>query len=347
MWGQIAGAAISGLMSRNAAKKQSAAMDRATEAQMMGYTDAQPYIRRMYEGGEGALNDALAKGYYADPTYASLNQDQRNALGNQLSLSNTGFADSSGFMDAGRGFAGNYQDLYNRSGTNMLDTAVDYAANNSEPLLQSAMRDSYRNLTENTLPGISRSASATGNTNSSRAGVAEAIAQRAYDDRSADTAANIQDRLIGRSMTEQQNRLSNMSNANRNLATTYGTGFDLGNNASRLGLGAGGAYQADQQNQYNDARANFEGERDFALDQYNRYNAGILGRAPQTAGQVTPNLVDPTMAGLSGAIGGFGMGGNFMNMFGNGINTGGYGTTGSYSMNPFTPYTDNAGFGVG
>lgn len=346
MLGQIAGAVIGGIMSNKAAKKQSAAMDRATQAQMQGYLDAQPYIKRMYEGGEGALNDALAKGYYGGPTYASLNDDQRAALDNQLGLSNTGFADSSGFMDAGRGFAGNYQDLYNRAGTNMLDTAVDYAANNSEPLLQAAMRDSYRNLTENTLPGIARGASSTGNTNSSRAGVAEAIAQRAYDDRSADTAANIQDRLINRSMTEQQNRLSNMTNANRNLATTYGTGFDLGNSATRLGLGAGGAYQTDQQNQYNDARANFEGERDFALDQYNRYNAGILGRAPQTAGQVNPNLVDPTMAGLSGAGAGFGIGGDFMNMF-KGFGGGGYGTTGATNMSRILPYTDNMGFGVG
>ena len=46
-----------------------------------------------------------------------------------------------------------------------------------------------------------------------------------------------------------------------------------------------------------------------------RYNAGILNNAPQSVGQVPANLVDPTMAGISGAIGGFGLGGRFQNMF--------------------------------
>jgi hypothetical protein len=65
----------------------------------------------------------------------------------------------------------------------------------------------------------------------------------------------------------------------------------------------------------NDDRARFEGDRDFAMNQYNNYNAGILGRAPQTAGNVRPNLVDPTMAGVGGAMAGFGMGQKFQNAF--------------------------------
>ena len=89
---------------------------------------------------------------------------------------------------------------------------------NTEPLLAAAMRDPFRQLTEQTLPGIDRSASATGNTNSSRAGVSEALANRAFADRSADMGASIQDRLIDRSMKAQQAQLSNMTAANKNLA---------------------------------------------------------------------------------------------------------------------------------
>ena len=67
-----------------------------------------------------------------------------------------------------------------------------------------------------------------------------------------------------------------------------------------------------EQGQMDADRAAFEGDRDFALDQYMKYNAGILNNAPQSAGQVPANLVDPTMAGKAGgAMSGFGFGRQF------------------------------------
>jgi hypothetical protein len=320
MIGQIAGAAIGGLLARQGAKSQAKAMDRANAMMAMGYTDARPYIQDMYRGGTDALNRALDLGYYGGDTYTGMNQDQLDALTSRTNVGRAGAADASGFMDLGRGFGQNYSDIFDMSRQNMLDNATSYATANTEPLLRAAMRDPYRELTRNTLPGINRSASASGNTNSSRAGIAEALAQESYDDRSADMAASIQDRLMGRSLEEQQNRLANMTTANQNLAGVYNTGFGLGSDATGMMLDAGGIRQRDEQNQLDDARMRFEGDRDFALDMYNEYNAGILGRAPQTSGPQTPNLVDPNMAMLSGGMAGFGFGRKYLNPMFAGMN---------------------------
>ena len=107
-------------------------------------------------------------------------------------------------MNVGGSFAQNYGDLYNRASQDMLGNAINYATSNSDPLIRSAMRDDYRNLMENQLPGTGLSASATGNTNASRRGTREAILERGYQDRMADTTADIQSDLINRSLTAQQ-----------------------------------------------------------------------------------------------------------------------------------------------
>ena len=86
------------------------------------------------------------------------------------------------------------------------------------------MRDSTRRLEEQTLPGIDRSASATGNTRSSRAGVAEALAQRAYDDRRADVAAGVGRDLTNQFLRSEQTDFNNMMRANQGLRDVFGAG---------------------------------------------------------------------------------------------------------------------------
>ena len=227
----------------------------------------------------------------------------------------TGAADATTFMDQGRGFGQNYQNLYNQASQDMLGNAINYATANTDPLLRSAMRDDYRNLMENQLPGTGLSASSTGNTNSSRRGVAEAVLERGYQDRQADTAASIQDNLISRSLAAQQNQLNNMTTANQNLAGLYDLGFDQAGAAGGRMTTAGGAFRTDEQNRMNDDRDRFERMRDFNMDQLNAYNAGILGQAPRTPSGYQPNLVSPLMAGVSGALAGFGYGGKIADYF--------------------------------
>lgn len=312
---QAVGAIAGGLLANKAAKEQSRAMDRANAMSNMGYTDARPYITDMMSRGKGALNDILATGAYQGPTYASMNPMETAGYNTLYNTGTTGAADASTFMNQGRGFGQNYQNLYNQASQDMLGNAINYATANTDPLLRSAMRDDYRNLMENQLPGTGLSASNTGNTNSSRRGVAEAVLERGYQDRQADTAASIQDNLMSRSLTAQQNQLNNMTTANQNLAGLYGLGFDQAGAAGGRMTAAGSGFRTDEQNRMNDERDRFERMRDFEMDQLNAYNAGILGQAPRTPSGYTPNLVNPTMAGLSGAMQGFGFGGKIANYF--------------------------------
>lgn len=307
----IAGSVIGGVMGNKAAKKQADATRYAAEMNARGYEDARPYIKDMYEGGTKALNDALEAGYYSGDTYAGMNDMQRNAMNQMYGFGNRGFTGGQNLMDAGAGFGTNYADLYNAAGGDRMATARQYAMDNSQPLVDAALRDSTRNLQENTLRNIGMGASGTGNTNSSRAGVAEAIAGRAYADRAADVSAGISDNLMRRSLAEQNTAFRNQMAANQGLGGAYTTGFGMGTDAGRLMGAAGDAMQKDEQMRLNERQKFFEGDRDFALDQYNKYNAGILGRAPQTSRQ-SPNLVDPTMAGLSGAMAGFGFGQKYL-----------------------------------
>ena len=314
MFGQIAGAIIGGIASRNAAKKQASATQYAADKANQGYDDAREYITGMYAGGQGALDDALATGAYAGPTYASLNPTQMEGFDYLSGFGRNAMGQGENFMNQGGGFGSNFQDIYNRAAGPTLDNAIGYATSSpqAQSLVDAAMRDSRRRLEEQTVPGIGLSASASNNTNSSRAGVTEAIAQRAFDDREADVRGDVFRDLTNQYLRSNSQDLTNMTRANEGLKNTYGIGFGMGPQAANMLSQAGGAMQTDQQNQMNADREAFERERDFALNQYAKFNAGVLNNAPQAASYL-PNTIDPNTAALGGAMTGFGFGGKYLN----------------------------------
>jgi hypothetical protein len=310
-WGAIAGAVIGGVMANKAAKTQASAIDRANAANNMAFMDAREYINPMYKGGTEAMKNQLAAGYYQGPTYAGLNDMQTNAINQQYNFGQNAFGMGNTLMNQGQNYGQNYQSLFNQAGQDQLGNAINYANDNSQPLVDAALRDSTRNLQENTLTSIGLGASGTGNTNSSRAGVAQAIAGRDYLDRAADTSAGIKDRLAKDYLTQSQNQFANQMNANQGLGNAFNTGFGMGNTANSNMINAASMYQKDLQNQYNDAQQNFEGNRDFASNVYADYNAQILRGAPRTPANQVANTVDPTAAALSGAMAGYGFGNQF------------------------------------
>ena len=229
VWGQVAGAVVGGYMANQAAKKQAGAIDAANRMSNMGYLDAQPYINFGYSGGKGALQDVLNTGAYTGPTYAGLNAMQTGALDNQFGFgANSQSIWRQNLAATGAGFGSNYNDLYNQAmGGQALDNAINYATANRGGLVDAALRDSTRQLTQQTLPGINRAASATGNTNSSRAGIADAMAMRDYQDRAADVSSDITNQLVNQSLTQQQRDFANAMNANRGLSSAFTTGLTL------------------------------------------------------------------------------------------------------------------------
>ena len=283
-----------------------------------------------------------------------------------------------------QGSAGNFNSLANQQAgltnrftgladqaqnTDYLGNANAYAQANSQPLVDAALRDDRRNLQENTLTGIDMSASGSGNMNSSRAGIAEAVANRGFDDRAADVRAQVNSDLRQDSLAQQNvqfgqantalgnagtsiagtgsqfgagvNTLAGASNAygnqgsslnnsgtaatggmnaygnannalstaggfNDQISNAYNTGMNTMQTGGSLAMNAGQMQQGFGQDQMNADRAAFEGNRDYDMGVYGNYNAGILGRAPDSSQRVGVNNVSGAAGLMGGAMQGMG-----------------------------------------
>ena len=303
MWGALIGAGASLLGS----KMQSKAQDRANAANMASFNQYKPYVDANLKGSQGALDGVLSTGAYQGQTLAAPNQFQTgtaNTMGNfgtnMMNSGNAMMGNTAGFGNNANSLYGQYQGMANAAQQDRLSNAMDYASANSGSLVDAAMRDDRRNLQENTLTGIDMAASGSGNMNSSRAGVAEAVANRAYDDRRADVATNIQNSLIDRSLNQQAQQfrdqgsaLQGAGQANQSIQSAYGVGLNTLGQGANFGMNAGNTLQGFDQAQLNDQRQQFEDQRDFELEQRKGYQAGILGRAPQTNNNFKANMNNP------------------------------------------------------
>ena len=310
----IIGSAIGAVSGRKSAKEARSSIERDRTDRMEGYNFSKPYIERSYDRSEGALNDSLDQGTYQGQTYADQNpyfSAGNHYMGGMGAMGGQGAFD---VMQQGQGFANNYADLYQQGGADRMQKAQDYAFDNSGRLVNEAMRDDRRNLEENTLTGINQGASGSGNMNSSRAGVAEAVANRGYDDRKADVTAGIQQNLMGQSLGQQNQQFSDQMMANQGLQQSYGSGINAMNSFGGMMTGAGNNFMNYEQGYMNDQRNRYQNDRDFALNQNMKYQKGVLGNAVyNTTPGKTPMKPNTAMAALGGAGSGFAAG---MNLFG-------------------------------
>ena len=326
MWGQIIGAVAGGLLSNQAARADRKAQAEANAQNMAGFNLYKPHLAKNLQGGTDALGGVLSTGAYTGPTLAAPNQfqtDTANQMGGYgLDLQRSGF----GMLGSNAGFGQNFRDLYGGVlSSDNLNRAIDYAGQNAGALTDAVMRDDTRALTEQTLPALSMAASGSGNTNSSRAGVAEAIARRGYGDRRADVQANITNNLIDRSLAAQAQQFQNAMAANEGIGRAYGQGMATLGQGGNFGMNAGGFLQAQEQARLAAQQAAFERQRDFELNQRKGFQSGMLGRAPNSGGAVA-NMHNPAMAGFGGALQGWGFGGDMQNKLP--TNFGGYGSYG-------------------
>jgi len=317
MWGAIIGGAM-GLLGAN---KQAKAQDAATAAQMAGFKQYQPYVDANLSGSQAALTGILNTGAYTGQTYAGPNAFQTgtaNTMGNVgANLIGNGY----NMLGANANFGQNSQALYDQfqglsqqaQFQDRLQNATAYAANNSDAIVNASMRDDYRNLTQNTLVNNNLSASGTGNINSSRAGVTDAIAIRDYNDRRADTSAAIQNQMIDRSLAQQAQQFADQGaalnaagNANAAIQSAYTTGLNTLGEGANFGMNAGNSLQGYDQAGLTAAQNDFERMRDFEMQQRMQYQSGILSQAPNSSQSVKPNTVDPFQAAMGGAMSGFG-----------------------------------------
>jgi hypothetical protein len=307
---QVAGAVVGGIASRGAAKDAKRAQDEANANAMAGYNFSQPYIKDSYDAAGNYLDQVQNTGAYMGETYAGPNQYQM--MGNQY-LGNMGLQGRQGAFDIaqqGQNFAANYGDLYQQAQQDNIADSIQYAQDNSQGLVNSAMRDDFRNLTENQLTGNNMNASASGNMNSSRAGIVDANLMRGYNDRKADMTANIENRLSNQFMDQRNQQFNDAMRANAGLQQSYGAGINaMGTFGNMMNTG-GGNLQGFDQARMNDQRDRFERNRDFGLDNQIKYQGGILNRAVYNSQPTTPNMHSPNAAMMGGAMQGAGIGGN-------------------------------------
>ena len=327
MWGAIIGGGLSLLGSMQDKKAQ----DAATNAKMAGFNQYKPYVDANLSGASGALDGVLSTGAYQGDTYAGPNAFQTGTANSMGNLSSGMIGNGNNMLASNANFGNNSQGLYNQfqgmseaAQNDRLSTANTYAANNSDALVNSAMRDDMRNLNENTLTGIDLNASNTGNMNSSRAGVAGAVAQRGFDDRRADVAMGIQDRLVDRSLAQQAQQFSDQGRAlqsagtaNDGISSAYNMGLNTVGEGANFGMNAGNSLQGYSQAELDDLRRRFESNRDFEMEQRSNYQNGILGRAPNSSQSVRPSMANPFAAAMSGAMTGFGFQQKYMPTGGN------------------------------
>jgi len=306
----ITSAVVGGVASSKAAKNQASAQRDVADTQAEAFRFSKPYIQDSYEGGQAALTDVLNRGAYGGQTYAA--PDPFQLYGNQFA-GNVGMGLGQGAFDAAKtsqGFATNYRDLYGRAtGDDRLGIAQQYALDNANPLVNAAMRDDYRNLTENTLRNTAMGAQGTGNTNASTKAVSDAIANRGFQDRLTDTTAQIQDSLIDRSLGQQNRQYTDALDATQGMGSSYLDSINASQKAAEFMTGAGRNLRGFDQGYLNDLRAAYERDRDFALDNQIKYKAGILGDAVYQSPQNPQGVyADPTAAGFGGIVQGAGMG---------------------------------------
>ena len=316
---QIGASVIGGVMGKKGADAQAEAQDKATAAQMAGFNQYKPYVDANLSGASGALDGVLATGAYTGPTYAGPNAFQTGTATNMGNIGGNLQTSGYGMMNSNAGFGANANSLYNQfqglsqdAQRDRMASANQYAINNMDPLVTAAMRDDRRMLEESTLPGVDLAASGTGNMNSSRAGVAEAVANRAFNDRRADVSSQIMDSLRTQSLNQQNqqfvdqsNALTNAGNANTAISNAYNTGMNTLGEGANFGMNAGNTLQGYDQAALNDTRSAFERQRDFELQQRRDYQAGVLGKAPSSP-SVTPNFYNGAQGAMSGAMQGFG-----------------------------------------
>jgi hypothetical protein len=310
------GSAALGAYGANQSRKS---QDKATAASQQGFNQYKPYVDANLAGSQSALDGVIGQGAYTGQTYAGPNDFQTgtaNTMGtygaNMMNAGNNMMGDNSGFGANSRGLYDQFQGMGEDARADRLGIANSYAANNSGALVDSAMRDDRRNLQENTLTGIDLAASGSGNMNSSRAGVAEAVANRGYEDRRADVTMDIQDRLVDRSLNSQARQfadqgtaLTSAMNANSGISDAYKTGMNTLGEGANFGMNAGNSLQGYNQAGLNDARRRFEEERDFELNTRKGYQSGVLGQSPDSKA-INATTASPIAGALSGGMAGFG-----------------------------------------
>lgn len=332
----IGGAALGGLGGLFGKKKST-----TSTAVSEPWSAQQPYLKRGFKEGEAALDSGLKAGPYKGPFTAGTNPNLESGWNRTVNWSNT----ASGFGDtlAGTGMVGvnafgnavaNSQDLFNRAGADPTNaTLAGASAYADNPYTQGMVDGALRDVNRSLQTGIAQNnanAVGSGNINSTRAGVTEALLTTAAQDRAADISAGIRGNAYDRGLTlaanQQQQGFNNQLAANQQGivgasagASMVNQGLTTGLNAANAETGVGTGRRALETETIQGNLQGAEYNRNTDLDLIRKY-MGIVGG--NYGGTTTTTAQNPnTSFGnfMQGAIGGASMGAGLGGMFGKGF----------------------------
>lgn len=194
---------------------------------------------------------------------------QMLGYGNSSNVPNQNAAAGSALTGAGTGAITNAFNTLNSwdpsriTQQNIADATATANSPYMDDQVNAAMRDARQQVRDVTLPGIDATASGTGNTNSTRTGVAQGMVERGLAQQTADTSAQMR----GQAYNDALNRSS--SNVGNVLSSLLGTG-SLGNSVAGTGIGASSGSINDATNLFNIANTGGAGQQ--AADQANLTN---------------------------------------------------------------------------
>lgn len=230
----------------------------------------QPYLQQAFSQAGTNLSNANAN-TYSGQQIAQFNPDQLNTFrqmigyGGNSSGANTSSTVGASAANAGSsalGTALNGLTHYTPGGGTQsnIDAATSYANNPAtDGMINAAMRDARRSVSEDVLPQLDRSAANSGNAMSSKGAIAQGIVERGLADKTADVSSQIRGDQFNRGLTlAEQGRQSDNSGILSALTGAAG----VGNSAVNSGVGAIGSGIQQQGGLFDLANAGGAGVRD-------------------------------------------------------------------------------------
>jgi hypothetical protein len=318
--------------------------EQTTSQQSSPWQVQQPYLQQAFGQAQTNLGNANAN-QYSGQQVAQFSPDQL-ALFKQMqgygadgspaatstSVGQTTATAGANALTGAFDALGNYQP---GGGTDSNIAAATSYANNpaTDGMIDAAMRDARRSVSEQALPQVARSAAAGGNTMSSRRAISEGLVERGLAEKTADVSAGIRGQQFDRGLAlAEAGRTADNSavlEAMKTRAAAGGNAVNAGVNAIGSGIqqqgglfdiagaGATGAGQQNQQNQIDNAKGMSEYGNDAAQKALANFmsivgSANWGGTSSGTQTQTsTPSLWSTVGSGLGMASSIMGLGNPF------------------------------------
>lgn len=295
------------------------------------YAIAEPALKYGVDTGMKTVQNNLQNPVFTGPRVAGMSGLENRAMGmgnmqatDMFNLQQQAGAYGLGQLGQTQGYGGMFgqagQMANNPFGAMMMGDMFaqsPYAQN----MINASTRDIGRQLYEQAMPGANRQYAGSGNLNSSRAGINDALLQRGAQDRAADVSAQVRQNMFNQGMQQYGTGFDQQLAAAKGMMDAYQGSLTGMNTASNFGTQAinnlndlGSRERAISQAGLDAQRAMFNEGRDIPLNQLGQLmnlTTGAQGFSGTTHGTETAN---PSALQTGGNI--LGLLGSGMSLFG-------------------------------